>query len=278
MFKLVQEYRFFIALAILILVPILSLNTNEKNAATRDYTFVDRAVVFVTAPIQAGITYSIDFGTRLLQNYVLLVNTNQEYSNIMEENRKLLNTIHNYQEMEAENKRLRALLQFQDRIEDAKIVAQVIAKDVTSEFRSIRINKGAKAGIMKGMPVLTHEGVVGKVLRTTANYSDIIEMLDNLSSVDAIDQRSRARGVLEGATDFSCILKYALRTDDIQVGDTIVSSGLDGIYPKGMMLGTVLKVNKKNYGITQDVEVRPNVDFSKLEEVLVIMKPDMNVL
>ena len=127
------------------------------------------------------------------------------------------------------------------------------------------------------MPAVTHEGIVGKVLRTTPHYSDIITILDNLSSIDAIVQRSRARGIVEGQTDSSCILKYVLRTDDIETGDVIISSGLDGVYPKGLMLGRVNKVSKKSYGITQDVEVRPSVDFSRLEEVLVILKQDKTI-
>lgn len=234
-------------------------------------------VVFTTAPIQSLITFTIDQTARFLQNYVFLVHVRRDFVEVVEENRKLLNTIHSLREIEAENKRLHALLQFQNTIEDQKVTAQVIAKDVSTEFRSIRINKGSSLGIQRGMAVVTHEGVVGKVLRTTAGYSDVITLLDNLSAIDAIVQRSRAKGMLEGATDFSCILKYVLRTDDVEVGDMAITSGLDGIYPKGLLLGTVIKVNKKSYGMTQEVELRPSVDFSKLEEVLVILKRDPNV-
>ncbi|MBI2711381.1 MAG: rod shape-determining protein MreC, partial [Bdellovibrio sp.] len=107
-------------------------------------------------------------------------------------------------------------------------------------------------------------------LRTTQNTSDVVTILDLLSAVDAIVERSRARGIVEGLTDDVCQLRYALRTDDIQPGDVLISSGLGGIFPKGVTVGTVSKVNRKPYGITQEVEVRPSVDFSKLEEVLVV--------
>jgi rod shape-determining protein MreC len=274
MLKLIKEYRFYCTIALLVFIPILSLNTSNK--AETDFNFVDRSIVFITAPIQSMISLTIDHAARFMQNYIFLINTRRDFSSTVEENRKLLNTINNFKEIEAENKRLRALLQFQEKVEDKKITAQVIAKDVSTEFRSIRINKGSASGILRGMAVVTHEGIVGKVLRVTADYADVITMLDNLSSIDAIVQRSRARGVIEGATDDKCILKYALRTDDIEVGDVIVSSGLDGVYPKGLMLGNVVKVAKKSYGVTQSVEVRPSVDFSKLEEVLVILKPDLH--
>ncbi len=274
MLKLIKEYRFYIILAILIFVPVFTLNTNNKEPS--DFTSFDKAVVFITAPLQNLITFSIDRTAAFFQNYIFLINLRKHTAELVEENRKLLNTIHNLKEIEAENKRLHALLDFQSKLESKKITAQVIAKDVSHEFRSLRINKGTSSGIQRGMAVVTHEGVVGKILRAAAEYSDVITLVDNLSSIDAIVQRSRSHGILEGATDDACILKYALRTDDIEVNDVIVTSGLGGIYPKGLMLGTVTKVNKKNYGITQDVEVKPNIDFPKLEEVLVVLSQDPN--
>ena len=186
MLKLIREYRFYCSIALLVFIPILSLNTSNK--AEPDFNFIDRAIVFITAPVQSAISLTIDHAARFMQNYVFLVNSRRDFSTVTEENRKLLNTIHNFKEIEVENKRLRALLQFQEKVEDKKITAQVIAKDVSSEFRSIRINKGSKAGIQRGMAVVTHEGVVGKVLRVTAEYSDVITMLDNLSSIDTIVQ------------------------------------------------------------------------------------------
>ncbi len=276
MFKLLKEYRYYCTIAFFVFIPILSLNTRSKESV--QFNYFDHIIVFVSAPIQSLITYSINKAALFFQNYIFLVNTHENLSIVTLENRKLLNVIHNYQEIEAENKRLRELMQLQNKIEEEKIIAQVIAKDVSAEFRSIRINKGTKAGIERGMPVLTHEGIVGKVLRTTPYYSDIITILDNLSAVDAMIQRTRARGILEGATDFYCILKYALRTDDIEVGDVLISTGLDSIYPKGLPLGTVTKTYKKSYGVTQDVEIKPSVNFSKLEEVFVILKPDVKIL
>jgi rod shape-determining protein MreC len=107
-------------------------------------------------------------------------------------------------------------------------------------------------------------------LRTTPNTADVITVLDLLSAVDTINERSRARGVMEGLTDEVAVLRYTVRTDDIQPGDGLISSGLGGIFPKGVPVGTVSKVNRKQFGISQDVEVRPAVDFSKLEEVMVV--------
>lgn len=276
MFKLLREYKLYVTIGVLILLPILAMNL--RSPEKQEYGFVDRAILFVTAPAQDLITLTIDKVSRVFQNYIFLMNLRQDYNSVVEENRRLNNTLHNFHEMEAENKRLRALLQFQEKLEDAQVTAQVIAKDVSSEFKSIRINKGSRAGIERGMPVVTHEGVVGKVLKTTSDYADVLTIYDDLSAVDAIVQRSRAHGVVEGLTDSTCALKYALRTDDIEVGDTIITSGLDTLYPKGLMVGNVVKVTKKSYGISQDIELKPNVNFSRLEEVLVILKQDKHIL
>jgi rod shape-determining protein MreC len=150
------------------------------------------------------------------------------------------------------------------------IVARVIAKDVSTEFRTLRINRGESSGIKKNMAVVTSEGIVGRILRTTPDTSDVVTTLDLNSAIDSINERSRARGVVEGLTEETCQLRFTLRTDDILPGDVLISSGLGGIFPKGVPVGTVSKVRRKPFGITQEVEVRPSVDFSKLEEVLVI--------
>lgn len=276
MFKLLKEYRFYVTIAMLVLLPILAMNISPSEK--EELGTVDRAILMVTAPVQEFISWTIDHSAKFFQNYIFLVNLNKNYNELVEENRKLNNTIHNYSEMEQENKRFRALLDFQKKLEDKTITAQVIAKDVSMEFKSIRLNKGTKAGIEKGMPVVTHEGVVGKVLRTTADYSDVITALDYLSAIDSIVQRSRAHGIFEGAGDLNGILKYVLRTDDIEVGDIVITSGLDQIFPKGMLVGTVTKVVKKSYGISQDVTVKPSVDFTKLEEVFVVIKPDKHLV
>jgi rod shape-determining protein MreC len=183
-----------------------------------------------------------------------------------------MNEIVSLRETLRENDRLRELLAFREKLELETVVARVIGRDVSTEYRAIRINRGESSGIQKDMAVVTSQGVVGRVLRTTADTADVVTIVDTLSAIDAIDERSRARGVVEGLSDDLCQMRFALRTDDIAPNDLLISSGLGGIFPKGVPVGMVLKVSKQPFGITQEVEVRPAVDFSKLEEVLVIVK------
>lgn len=269
MIKYLKQYRFYIILFLFILIPVIAIDTSTRSP--RDYRFYDRVIVGMTSPIQAGISWSLEKLASTFENYIYLWHTHKDNLALLEENRKLLNSIAGLRETQQENVRLRKLLSFEEKFTLQSVVARVIAKDVSTEFRSVRINRGESSGIRRNMAVVTDEGIVGRILRTTRNTSDVVTILDPLSAVDAIVERSRARGIVEGLTDDTCQLKYALRTDDIQPGDILISNGLGGIFPKGIAAGTVSKVNRKPYGITQEVEVRPSVDFAKLEEVLVVL-------
>jgi rod shape-determining protein MreC len=273
MFKYIKEYRFYIILFMFVLIPVMLIDTSTR--APRDRRFYDRAIVGMTYPIQAVISWSLEHIASGFQNYLYLFRTRQDNQALLDENRKLLNEIASLRETQQENLRLRKLLHFEEKINFQSIVARVIARDVSTEFRAIRINRGEASGLRKNMAVVTSEGVVGRILRTTASTSDVVTIMDSNSAIDAIDERSRARGVVEGMTDETCQLRYVLRTDDIQTGDVMISSGLGGIIPKGIPVGIVSKVNRKPFGITQDVEIKPSVDFTRLEEVLVITSSEI---
>ena len=270
MLKLVRQYRFYLFLLLFLLIPILSIDST--NRTPRDYRFYDKVALAITTPFQVAIHWTLDSMVTFYENYISLWRTRNENLNLIEENRKLVNTILNLRELEQENLRLRSLLQFKENYKLQTVVARMIAKDVSSEFRAIRINRGKADGIEPNQAVMNSEGVIGRVLRVNENTADIVTLLDPLSAVDAYIMRSRARGIVEGLTDALCQLKFALRVDDIQPGDILLSSGLGGNFPKGVPVGTVIKVTRKSYGITQKVEVKPSVDFSRIEEVLVVTK------
>jgi rod shape-determining protein MreC len=153
------------------------------------------------------------------------------------------------------------------------IAAEVVAYSPSAWFRTIVINKGQRDGVRKGLPVMTWEGVVGKVMRISSTSSVILLVIDRNSSVDCLVQRTRTRGILEGEGGGRCFLRYVPRTEDIQVGDHIVTSGLEGIFPKGLSMGEVVRVEKKAYGLFQEIEVMPSADLSRLEEVMVLVSP-----
>jgi rod shape-determining protein MreC len=121
--------------------------------------------------------------------------------------------------------------------------------------------------------VVVPEGIVGYVLDAAANDSKVLLIIDRNSSVDALVQRTRVRGLAQGLPKGLCRFDYALRKLDLKIGDAVISSGFDGIYPKGLRIGYISKVIRRNAGLFQDVELTPYVDFTKLEEVMVILSP-----
>jgi len=272
MLKLIKQYRFYLILFLFLLIPLLSIDT--LNRSPRDYRAYDRAALALTTPFEIAIHWTLDSMVGFYENYISLWRTRSENQTLIDENRKLVNTILNLRELEQENIRFRSLLQFKETYKVETVVARMIAKDVSSEFRSIRINRGELSGIKPNMAVINSEGVVGRVLRADRDTSDVVTLLDPLSAIDAYILRSRVRGIVEGLTDTLCQLKFALRVDDIQPGDLLLSSGLGGNFPKGVPVGSVIKVTRKSYGITQKVEVKPSVDFARLEEVMVVTHAD----
>jgi len=117
------------------------------------------------------------------------------------------------------------------------------------------------------------KGIAGQVTDVSANYSKVLLIIDHNSAVDALVQNDRARGIIQGDAAGQCLFKYVLRKHDIKIGDIVVSSGLDGVFPKGLAVGYVSAVVKPKSGIFQEVTVIPYVDFEKLEEVLIVLNP-----
>jgi len=270
MFKYIKEYRFYITLFVFILIPILAIDTSTRSP--RNYRFYDNAIVFITSPIQYGIKWSLDKLVFGINRYAFLLNSQKVNESLNVENQKLLNTIFNLKEAQIENERLRKLLNFKEKYQLDTVPARIIAKDISSQYRAIRINKGKNSGITENMAVIHSSGVVGKVFRVTEKTADIITILDLLSGVDTIVKRSRVRGIVEGLTNSLCQLKFTRRTDDIKHNDFLITSGLGGLFPKGVSVGKVQSVEKKSYGITQSISVKPSVNFSNIEEVLVVTR------
>ena len=137
-------------------------------------------------------------------------------------------------------------------------------------FQSCLLDKGSADGIRKGMAVVTPLGVVGQVVSATNHSAKVLLITDANSGVDVLVQRTRARGILSGSLENVTIMKYVKRSEDIQEGDRLITSGLDAVFPKGLMVGTVVKVRKQNLGLFQHVEVMPAVSPAQIEEVLVV--------
>ncbi len=174
-------------------------------------------------------------------------------------------------ELESENARLAALLGVREAAQVRGVAAHVIGHDPSNWIQMLTLDVGESEGIMPGIPVLEGNGVVGQVAAVGGSTSRVLLITDHSSGIDAIIQGSRVRGVLEGSGKLSQ-LSYVLSDEEVKLGDRVITSGMDGVFPKGMLLGVVSSVDatKKIGGMFQSIEVKPAVDFSKLENVLLV--------
>jgi rod shape-determining protein MreC len=152
------------------------------------------------------------------------------------------------------------------------VPANVIHQDLSPWFQSLIIDQGAAAGIRPGMPVITDSGVVGLVAGTTPGASKVLLVIDPQSRVDAYVERTRARGTVRGTSGQQCDFEYVLRHENIEEGDLLLTSGLGTVYPKGLVVGRVASVDRKTSGLFLGAKITPAVDFTRLEEVFVILE------
>ncbi|MBI5298865.1 MAG: rod shape-determining protein MreC [Deltaproteobacteria bacterium] len=272
--RLKPSWQFLIPLVLVIFF--LSLLSSK----TRRAPWYEQWAWNVVAPVTTVFSW---FGGGLYHTwdrYVYLVGAQRENERLQEELKKLRQKMVAFEESVAENERLVHLLDLKNTQSPASVAARVIAYDPRSEFKSVRINKGSRDGLLPDMPVIATEGLVGKVGPVFDHDAIVLLIIDPASTVDAFVERSRVRGLLNGAAKktelrpcyFLTRLEYLKRSSDIQAGDQVITSGLDQLYPKGILVGTVETVEHNRYGIFVDAEVVPTVDFSRLEEVLVLKK------
>jgi rod shape-determining protein MreC len=174
--------------------------------------------------------------------------------------------------MLAAHERLQGLLEFKQSADRPVLAAQVIGLDPSGWFKSVIIDKGTNAGLNTDMPVVSATGVVGRIVSASRNYAKVLLIIDQNSAVDCLIQRSRERGMVKGISLENCKLDYMVKSSDVDAGDMVVTSGLGGVFPKGIPVGRVLSVNDISGKLFREIKVKPTVDFSKLEEVLVILK------
>ncbi|MDO8526906.1 MAG: rod shape-determining protein MreC [Deltaproteobacteria bacterium] len=232
----------------------------------------------VMSPVVSFFSWTHQETGSFWRRYIYFIGIVRENEDLQKEVDILRQRVATEVETEAENKRLADLLDLKTKSWPGSIAARVVGYDPRSEFKSLRINKGTKEGIKPDMPVVAPEGLVGKIGPVFSHDALVLLIVDPASTVDVLLQRSRARALLVGMEKetelrpgyFLTRLEYLKRTSDIQMGDTVVTSGLDQLFPKGILVGTVEAVQNGRFGIFIDAEVVPIVDFSRMEEVLVL--------
>ena len=198
------------------------------------------------------------------------------YEDLLYENQKLALQASNLDELTAENERLKTLLDIRDTYGDMDPVeARVIARDPGVWFDSFSINRGSLDGIRVNMPVINADGLIGRVYEVGMTYAKVLTIIDPESAVSTLISRTRDNGVLRGQVTESsktsvCYMYYIPNVSNVNPGDTVITSGVDTLFPKGLTVGTVTAVSRQTDNTDKYVVVTPNVDFQHIEEVLVL--------
>lgn len=254
--------------AILLHVVLISAQVNTASGLP-----ILQVVTFGSfSEVQRATMALIDGVRGMWSGYVALQQVQTENDALKQE---LQNLQVRFQQERAEAQRtdnLRQLLELRDRANLATVAAEVIAGPASPEFRTVTIDKGSSDGIDSDMAVISPAGVVGRVILPSGRAAKVQLLIDRNAAAGALIERTRVQGIVMGVGDGTLKLQYVPGTADVKTGDLVVTSGIDGIYPKGFVIGTVDHADR-GAGAYHEITVRPAADFARLEEVLIVTTP-----
>ncbi len=255
-----------------IAIQLFSLDLRERNSQNPVSKFV-LTLTYYPQKFVSSITGKI-VGT--WRDYVDLLHVNEENRRLREELNTLRQEKFELAEIKEQNTRLKKLLDFKDVALYPVVSANVIGAS-PSMLRSqvVIVDRGTADGITEGMPVASYDGIVGRILLAGDKSSEVLLITDPVSAVDAYIHRTRARGIVKGVGN-GCVMEYIENKSDVSIGDKVISSGKDGFFPKGVIIGTVTDISPDGSFISAGVS--PHVDLNSLEEVVIMQKSVNNVV
>jgi len=262
-------------IGIVITIVILIIIVIVSNISTNNLSSIEGAFSTLFMPIQNGIVYlknKISGNEQELSDIQTLKNQNQS---LREENGKLQEQLRELEILKSENNTLKEYVNLKEKYSDYTTVpAYVIQRSISNYEKIIVINVGSNDGIEVGMPVISESGLVGHIISVTNSTSKIQTIIDTSSNVSASISNVQDSVILKGSLSNSDILKatYIPADSTILQGDSVVTSGLGGIYPKGILIGTVKSIINTKNEADRYAEIEVSTDFMKLETVLIITK------
>jgi len=252
---------------------IMVMDRRSQAIPDRELSWWSAAVLGLGVPLQQLLAMPFEAAGEFWGRYMALVG-------VAEENRELQSVVaqlgdENLQLREAllAGGRLEQISRMRDEFEIPMLPAEIVAVDVSSWFRAVLLGRGREHGIAAGMPVISEDGLVGLVTATSPGAAKVKLLLDRQSAADGVVQRSRLRGVVRGGRSGEQLaFEFVARGGDLALGDEIISSGLGGIYPKGLRIGSVVALPEVGPQLLARATLEPAVDFSKLEQVFVMLR------
>jgi len=270
LFRLLSRHRRGAVLASALLVAFLSL-TLQARQDSAPATFAKRALLMTVAPFIKATAWVGGGARTVWREYVDLRGVQGENRRLRGDLQALQQRLEGLQEMAQENRRLQAVLEMPGPPAGRRVVARVIGKDATNWFRTLLIDRGSTDGLERSIPVLNPQGLVGRVVEVAPIVARIQLITDPMSSVGALIQRTRITGIAAGDGGANLRLRYLPLMTDVAVGDRVITSGMGGVFPKGIPLGTVVAVERRSGALFQEAVLDPAADLSRVEEVTALL-------
>lgn len=242
-----------------------------STVGRREFNLFHKLGLELVGLAQSGITQTMDSVSGVWEGYVALWDVREENQQLRDELRQAQSDLVKSREAVATNIRLQKLLKLKKTLDAPFLTAQIVGRDPSQWFNTVIIDQGASEGILPGMPVVTAEGVVGQVRNVSPHFAKVLMASDSNSAIDALVQKTRVQGIVKG-NGKSYFLHYVLKNNEVQEGDVVVTSGMGGVFPKGLPVGTVSNVVRTRRGMFLRIEVEPVVNFAQLEYLVVILQ------
>lgn len=274
MLRFIAQHRVLLLALLLVLIGLHLLSTGLRRQA--DVGFFGKAVLVVYTPIYKVLSWPFAKVADFFRGYIYLVDLRDTNENLRKQTAILKTQLAELQELRAENDRMKKLLGLQT--SDPKPIANawVIRRGEEYDFQVLIIDAGSHDGVQKGMAVVAPDGLVGYVAAVAFNASKVVMLTDVGARVDAILQRTRHRAMVFGSGKDFCTLEYLDPDADVAEGDRLVTSGMDGVFPKGIPVALVGAVSRADFGVVQSVIVKPTANMATIEEVAVLPKPPID--
>jgi rod shape-determining protein MreC len=273
--NLMSRYRNVTILVAILFVQVLGLAVQVKRRSGADEStrIIRLWTVSAVTPLEKAIVWCQNGLGNMWSNYIYLRGVRQENRDLKFEIEQLRLEQVRLSDDAQQARRLQALLGFKEQYIAKTVAAQVIGSSGSEQSRSVYIDKGTSAGVEKDMAVITADGLVGRVLRAYGSSAQVLLINDQSSGVGVILDKSRLQGVIKGTAVGEVILEKVMTDEQVAPGDLIVTSGGDQIFPKGITVGTVMKVSP-GADLFLNIRVKPSANLSRLEEVLVITRKE----
>jgi len=266
----------------LIAVAVVSMVVDRRAAMRggRELPAWMGVVMDVAAPVQKAVAMPFEAVRDVWDRYAAVLDAKRENEQLRSEVERLAEENHQLREGLVASGRLQRIARMRERYEIPMLPGELVGVDASPWFRSVLVDRGRDGGVRSGMPVISEQGLVGLVTATARRSAKAMLVLDRQTAIDGVIQRSRSRGIVRGRGSDELEFEFVARGSDVHVDDLVITSGLGGVYPKGLYIGRIREISDPGEQLLQTATIRPAVDFGRLEQVFVMLRrgPAMELL